>query len=184
MASSMLNSISISVSDDDSDDIAGRMRVRKKRKRLGFGSRSDAARRIFRMISRYWPFLIFVPAIVILLFFDLPSIGSKPEVKLGRDLAPEKKKIPSVRTRIVNGVRERKLLTYLRCLYIFHPLQICRVFMDIMQGVSVFFLLEKLLLYFFYCISVWRVLKLKMWARVLFLLPSPFDYDKYYIGKS
>ncbi|KAJ8621036.1 hypothetical protein MRB53_029565 [Persea americana] len=111
MASSMLNSISISVSDDESDEIAGRMRVRvrKKRKRLGFRARSDAVRRIVRMIVRYWPLLIFMPAILILLFFELPSIGSKPEVKQVPDLAVEKENMGNLdrpRTRMVNGVRE------------------------------------------------------------------------------
>lgn len=127
----MLNSISISVSDDESDEIAGRMRVRvrKKRKRLGFRARSDAVRRIVRMIVRYWPLLIFMPAILILLFFELPSIGSKPEVKQVPDLAVEKENMGNLdrpRTRMVNGVRERKFLAYFCCLYyMFHLFRIC-----------------------------------------------------------
>lgn len=149
----MLNSISISVSDDESDEIAGRMRVRvrKKRKRLGFRARSDAVRRIVRMIVRYWPLLIFMPAIVILLFFELPSIGSKPEVKQVPDLAIEKEKMGNLdrpRTRMVNGVRERKFLAY------FSVYIICFIFFEsALQEVSVF---KGKIFFFFHSILLGR----------------------------
>lgn len=126
------NSISISVSDEDSDEL-GRMRVRvrsRKRKKPVYRFKNELARRVVRKLVRYWAVLIFIAAAGLLLFeasrigrksglvvhsgfiqkpnivhsdhssMNKPSLEKKSEGNLNR-LDPT--------TRVVGGVRERKL---------------------------------------------------------------------------
>ncbi|GAV71606.1 DUF616 domain-containing protein [Cephalotus follicularis] len=132
MSSSMFNnnSISISVSDDDLDEL-GRMRVRVRRKRKKHGHRvkNEFARRLIRLLLRYWALLIFLPAAA-LLIFEVSRMPRKPSLevdsKLSADtrpslnnsrLSPAPKLINNKTnlnrldptTRIVAGVRDRCL---------------------------------------------------------------------------
>ncbi|KAL2894735.1 DNA-directed RNA polymerase subunit beta', partial [Bienertia sinuspersici] len=64
-------SISIPVSDEDSDEYTGRMRarVRKKRKKSqNFRLKAEFTRRLVRNLANWWPLLLCVPAMALLLF--------------------------------------------------------------------------------------------------------------------
>ncbi|OAY78845.1 hypothetical protein ACMD2_08162, partial [Ananas comosus] len=80
-SSSMLNSISISVSDDD--EFAGKMRVRVRQKRKKPDHhhhhlrRREILRRALRTVVRWWPLLLFLPAIALLLF-ESSKLGRSP----------------------------------------------------------------------------------------------------------
>ncbi|GAB4839401.1 hypothetical protein Ancab_028925 [Ancistrocladus abbreviatus] len=117
------NSISIAVSDDDSDDHAGRMRarVRRKRKKSALRSDQDFIRRLVRRLARWWPLLLFLPALALLLF-EASRIGRKPtsyqiDSRTSNPIflsPPEKKSDGNLNrlhptTRVVHGVRERCL---------------------------------------------------------------------------
>ncbi|XP_020093188.1 uncharacterized protein LOC109713489 isoform X2 [Ananas comosus] len=77
----MLNSISISVSDDD--EFAGKMRVRVRQKRKKPDHhhhhlrRREILRRALRTAVRWWPLLLFLPAIALLLF-ESSKLGRSP----------------------------------------------------------------------------------------------------------
>ncbi|XP_021718703.1 uncharacterized protein LOC110686399 [Chenopodium quinoa] len=65
------NSISIPVSDEDSDEYTARMRARVRRKRKkssNFRSNAELTRRIVRKLAKWWPLLVFLPAMALLLF--------------------------------------------------------------------------------------------------------------------
>lgn len=124
------SSISISISDDDSDELSRmRVRVRRKRKKLSYQVKSESTRRVIRFLVRYWPVLVFLP-VAGLLVFEATRIGRKPsfDSKLAENVEfdskleenfdlrsrdPENKTENLNRldpeTRIVRGVRERKL---------------------------------------------------------------------------
>lgn len=64
------NAISIPISDDDSDE-AGRVRVRVRRKRkksTHFRSEPEFTRRLIRKLAKWWPFLLLLLALALLLF--------------------------------------------------------------------------------------------------------------------
>ncbi|KAJ6844643.1 uncharacterized protein M6B38_290875 [Iris pallida] len=67
----MLSSFLILISDDDSDDLSGkkRARVRRKRKKHGHrGSVRGEVLRSLRFLRKWWPVLVFLPPIGLLLF--------------------------------------------------------------------------------------------------------------------
>ncbi|KAJ7958078.1 Protein of unknown function (DUF616) [Quillaja saponaria] len=129
------NSISISVSDEDEDeDELGRMRVRVRRKRKKPGNRvnNEFACRLIRNLSKYWMFLVFLPAAG-LLIFEASRIGKKPRLVVDSELNSLKEPVlfnselgtvstPPLeknsegnlnrldsKTRVVHGVRQRCL---------------------------------------------------------------------------
>nr|GMD12240.1 Forkhead box protein like [Ipomoea batatas] len=126
MASSMYNNgISITVSDDESDELAGRIRarVRRKRKKQGVRGKTDFTRRLIQLLLRWWPVLLCLLAVALLLF-EASRIGgnSSPQVR-NSDHLPRKKSVDTVVegkppgnlnrldpvTRARGGVRERCL---------------------------------------------------------------------------
>lgn len=111
----MFNSISVSVSDDDSDELSGKMRVRvrRKRKKLGFHARKDCLYRVFRKLIKWWPLLVFVPAIALLIFETSRLTGKPTEARVRKDprVVPDVKPEGNLgrlspMTRMVNGVRK------------------------------------------------------------------------------
>lgn len=123
------NSVSISVSDDDSDEL-GRMRVRvrsRKRKKPGYRFKNELARRVVRKLVRYWTLLIFLAAAGLLLleasrigsksssgFIQKPDVvhsnhGSTNSPSLDRKSEGNLNRLDPT-TRVVGGVRERKLI--------------------------------------------------------------------------
>ncbi|KAK9748352.1 hypothetical protein RND81_02G051800 [Saponaria officinalis] len=71
-------SMSIQVSDDDSDEHSGRiMRTRVRRKRKKFRSNTELTRRIVRQLAKWWPILVFLPALGLLLF-EASRLGARP----------------------------------------------------------------------------------------------------------
>ncbi|XP_019178540.1 PREDICTED: uncharacterized protein LOC109173711 [Ipomoea nil] len=126
MASSMYNNgISITVSDDESDELAGRIRarVRRKRKKHGVRGKTEFTRRVIQLLLRWWPVLLFLLALGLLLF-EASRIGGKssPQVR-NSDHLPRKKSVDTVVvgkppgnlnrldpvTHVRGGVRERCL---------------------------------------------------------------------------
>lgn len=115
MSSSVHNSISFSISDEESDEPAGKMKVqgRRKRKKPFFRSNRGFIDRALRLLARWWPLLIFVPAII-LLAFEASKLGRKQSevVKVDkRQLDSSQVQRTSLNrldptTRVVNGVRE------------------------------------------------------------------------------
>ncbi|XP_057973403.1 probable hexosyltransferase MUCI70 isoform X2 [Malania oleifera] len=118
-------SISISVSDEDSDEL-GKMRARVRRKRPKFGLRlrgkHELARRLLRMLVKWWAVLLFLLAVG-LLVFEASRIGRKPGPVMNSEVGVTKKFgfITEKRldggnlnrldptSRVVRGVRERCL---------------------------------------------------------------------------
>ncbi|WOL16422.1 hypothetical protein Cni_G25209 [Canna indica] len=109
----MLNSISIPVSDDD-EEVAGRTRIRPRhrRKKPGPRGRPDLLQRAARVMIRWWPALLFLPAIALLLFESL-RLGRKPPAEAGanlvtsaKDESPRNLNRLDPTTRVVSGVRE------------------------------------------------------------------------------
>lgn len=106
MPSSTIRSISITVSDEDGAAAAPTRRPRAGRRKAAarsFGERS------VRLLARWWPVLLLLPAIALLLFEASRLSGSPPAPaahvsSLGR-LDPT--------TRVVHGVREREFPTLL-----------------------------------------------------------------------
>lgn len=75
------NSVSIPVSDNELDDLERlRVRVRRKRKKPGNRAKNDLARRVLRVMLRYW-LVVFVLLAAALLLFEASRIG--PKSKLG-----------------------------------------------------------------------------------------------------
>lgn len=78
------NAISIPISDDDSDELAAermRVRVRRKRKKSShFRSEPELTRRIVRVLAKWWPFLLLVLALALLLF-EASRLTRKPRGK-------------------------------------------------------------------------------------------------------
>lgn len=65
------SSITIPVSDDDSDEYTTKMRYRNRRKRkksVSIRSNAELTRRVVRKIAKWWPLLLFLPAMALLLF--------------------------------------------------------------------------------------------------------------------
>ncbi|KAM0951547.1 hypothetical protein DsansV1_C03g0026741 [Dioscorea sansibarensis] len=123
MASSgMLNGVSISVSDSDPEDPPGRMRVRIRRKRRNphLPFKDGLLRRGLRRAVRWWPVLLFIPAIS-LLVFEASRLFGKPAVELRSTprFTVEEEPVGNLNrldpvTRVIHGVREP-------CLMILHP---------------------------------------------------------------
>lgn len=108
----MFNSISISVSDDESDELSGKMRVRvhRKRKKLGFRGKNDCFITLFRKLIKWWPVLVFAPAIA-LLIFETSRLTGKPVENSVKKVVPEIRSESNLgrlspMTRMVHGVRE------------------------------------------------------------------------------
>ncbi|ONK74595.1 uncharacterized protein A4U43_C03F8110 [Asparagus officinalis] len=99
-----MNNISISISDEESDELAGKLRarVRRKRKKLGFRGKNNLIRRIFRVSRRWWPVLLFLPAIALLLF-EISKLAVKPQEE-GKFSDPEPVKQAKVSTEPVKEV--------------------------------------------------------------------------------
>ncbi|KAJ0961077.1 hypothetical protein J5N97_000978 [Dioscorea zingiberensis] len=126
MASSgMLNSVSISVSDSDSEDPPGRMRVRirKKRRNPRLRLKDELLRRALRRAVMWWPVLLFIAAIPLLLF-EISRLFGKPSVEPRSTSRPSLEEEPVGNlnrldpvTRLIHGVREP-------CLAILHPEEI------------------------------------------------------------
>lgn len=116
MSSSVFNAVSISVSDSDSDETAAKLRVRarRRRKRPGIHGNAGISRRIVRTAVRWWPVLLFVPAVV-LLVFEVSRTGGKSaegggplEVVVHEEDSRGKLNRLDPTMRVVNGVRERE----------------------------------------------------------------------------
>lgn len=74
------NSISIPDSDEDSDEYNARMRVRVRRKRkksANIRSNAELTRRVVRKLAKWWPLLLFLPAMALLLF-EASRLGRRP----------------------------------------------------------------------------------------------------------
>lgn len=122
MASSgMLNTVSISVSDSDPEDPPGRMRVRIRRKRRNphLPFKDGLLRRALRRAVRWWPLLLFIPAIS-LLVFEASRLFGKPAVELRSTPTSTMEEEPVGNlnrldpvTRVIHGVRERKSVEFL-----------------------------------------------------------------------
>jgi hypothetical protein len=98
MPSSTIRSISITVSDDDGA-AAGPRRIRAGRRKAA----RSLGQRAVRLLARWWPVLLLLPAIALLLF-EASRLSSSPALappvsSLGR-LDPT--------TRLVHGVRKRE----------------------------------------------------------------------------
>lgn len=117
------NGISITVSDDESDELTGRIRarVRRKRKKQGIRGKTEFTRRVIQLLLKWWPVLLFLLAVALLLF-EASRIGgnSGPEVR-NSDNLPRKKSVVTVVgkppgnlnrldpvTHVRGGVRERE----------------------------------------------------------------------------
>jgi hypothetical protein len=112
MPSSTIRSISITVSDED-----GAAAAAAPTRRPRGGRRKAAARglgqRAARLVARWWPVLLLLPAVALLLFEASRLRGSPPAPaahasSLGR-LDPT--------TRLVRGVREREFPPYSDSIY-------------------------------------------------------------------
>ncbi|KAJ6806567.1 uncharacterized protein M6B38_289455 [Iris pallida] len=117
----MINSVSISISDDDSDDHSGRKRSRVRRKRKKHwhrGSiRGEVLRRSLRLLRRWWPVIIFLPAIGLLLF-EASKLATDRKAEAGTkrvgisDPEPARNSPPANLnrldpvTRVIGGVRQ------------------------------------------------------------------------------
>jgi hypothetical protein len=104
MPSSTIRSISITVSDDDGAAAAPTRRPRAVRRKAAARS---LGQRSVRLVARWWPVLLLLPAVALLLFeasrLRASSPGPAPPVSsLGR-LDPT--------THLVHGVREREFPT-------------------------------------------------------------------------
>ncbi|XP_041010513.1 probable hexosyltransferase MUCI70 [Juglans microcarpa x Juglans regia] len=122
MSSSTVNhpTISITVSDEESDDRSRLLRARRKRrKQHSLSSRSktnkDLLVRALRKVVRWWPIILFVPAMGLLLF-EVSRVFEKqpdPSVTLvpsfGRKVSVGNLNRSDPRTRAVHGGRERCL---------------------------------------------------------------------------
>lgn len=131
------NSVSISVSDNELDDLERmRVRARRKRKKPGNRDKNELARRVFRIILKYWVVVFFLLALSLLLFeatrigrksrletksevagstrptIDEPVIGTEKKSDLDSKPDGNLNRLDPV-TRKVAGVRERKLATTL-----------------------------------------------------------------------
>ncbi|WVZ68836.1 hypothetical protein U9M48_017724 [Paspalum notatum var. saurae] len=101
MPSSAIRSISITVSDDDGAAAAPTRRPRAGRRKAAARS---LGQRAVRLVTRWWPVLLILPAVALLLFEasrlrGSPPAPATPVSSLGR-LDPT--------TRLVHGVRERE----------------------------------------------------------------------------
>ncbi|XP_074565731.1 putative hexosyltransferase MUCI70 [Curcuma longa] len=109
----MLNSVSVSIS-EDGGDVAGmtRVRPRHKRKKPRPGGRREILPRAARTAIRWWPVLLFLPAIVLL--FEISRVVRKLPDDDRPNLSASSKEEESPRnlnrldrmTRVVHGVRE------------------------------------------------------------------------------
>lgn len=126
------NGVAISISDDEADEL-GRMRARARRKRkkhTGPRVRAEWTRRVKRLLVKYWFFLVLVPAAGLLLFeasrigrgtspadnrgSDVESVRMRSDSQTSRKPNLEKRSEGNLNrldptTRVVGGVRERKL---------------------------------------------------------------------------
>lgn len=116
----MYNSISISVSDDDSDEKT-KVRARRKRRKSSWRGKNELAQRLFRILLKWWPVLLFLP-FAGLLVFEASRIGRKPSLVVETEPNSHRKTGPVVEnksegnlnrldptTHMVGGVRERCL---------------------------------------------------------------------------
>ncbi|XP_022133586.1 uncharacterized protein LOC111006123 [Momordica charantia] len=80
------NSVSIPVSDNEFDEVERmRVRARRKRKKLGSRVKNELARRVFRMMLRYWLVVFFLIAAG-LLIFEATRIGRKSRMEAKSEL--------------------------------------------------------------------------------------------------
>ncbi|KAG6711544.1 hypothetical protein I3843_05G053000 [Carya illinoinensis] len=142
MSSSTVNhsTISITVSDEESDDRSRLLRARRKRRKQYYlSSRSktkkDLLVRALRKVVRWWPIILFVPAIGLLLF-EVSRVFEKqpdPSVTLvpnfGRKVSVGNLNRSDPRTRAVHGGRER-------CLKILPPEELERLEIPSVQSSS------------------------------------------------
>lgn len=137
------NSVSIPVSDNELDDMERmRVRVRRKRKKQGNRVNNELAPRVFKMMLKYWLVVFFLLAAGLLLF-EATKIGQNSRLETKSEFAAtttpklDDSKLETVKesgldkkpdgnlnrldpvTRMVNGVRERKLLSTLKFLFVF-----------------------------------------------------------------
>ncbi|XP_022941376.1 uncharacterized protein LOC111446685 [Cucurbita moschata] len=81
------NSVSISVSDNELDDLERmRVRARRKRKKPGNRDKNELARRVFRIILKYWVVVFFLLALSLLLF-EATRIGRKSRLETKSEVA-------------------------------------------------------------------------------------------------
>ncbi|XP_050267336.1 probable hexosyltransferase MUCI70 [Quercus robur] len=114
------NGVSISVSDEEECDELGRTRarVRRKRKKPSYRAKSELAQRVIRWLVKYWLFLVFVPATVLLLY-EASRVGRKTSPEIDSKHSSERARVEKrpmmnlnrlePKYRFVHGVRERCL---------------------------------------------------------------------------
>lgn len=124
------SSVSIPVSDNELDDMERmRVRVRRKRKKQGNRVNNELAPRVFRMMLKYWLVVFFLLAAGLLLF-EATKIGqnsrleTKSELETDKESGLDKKPDGNLNrldpvTRMVAGVRKRKLSSTLKFLFVF-----------------------------------------------------------------
>ncbi|KAL3505245.1 hypothetical protein ACH5RR_035086 [Cinchona calisaya] len=117
------NSVSITVSDDSSDEHAGKLRARvrrkKPKKKFGFRGKTEFTRKLIKLLLKWWPVLLFLPAAALLIFevsrisgkTSSPGGNSEPVTHKNPDPHLEKKQQGNLNrldhvTRVVHGVRE------------------------------------------------------------------------------
>lgn len=131
MGSSMLNNnISISVPDDDDEDPSTRVRApaRRKRKKLGPRGRPDLTRIIFSKLFKWWPALLLLLAVALLVYEAFKIGGSErrspPRYNITGNVATQGSNTKPLgnlnklepTTRVVGGVRERASYFFLSVL--------------------------------------------------------------------
>lgn len=86
------NSLSIPVTDDQPDEFGSKMRSRPRRKRRKseFRGKSELANRTCKQLTRWWPVLLFVSA-VLLLVFEASKLGWRSNTIKSELGTPEKK---------------------------------------------------------------------------------------------
>lgn len=121
--------IAITVSDEEPDAIAGKYRVRGRRRRRsslgaagggGGGSDSELFRWIQRKVIRWWMFLFFVPALIVLVLessrmerkIPITVVNVKKDNKMNVEVVHGNLNRLDPTTRIVAGMRRRKILVF------------------------------------------------------------------------
>ena len=120
------NGVSITVSDEEECDELGRKRarVRRKRKKPSYRAKSELAQRVIRWLVKYWLFLVYVPATVLLLY-EASRVGRKTSPEIASKHSSERARVEKrplmnlnrldPKYRFVHGVRERKSVLKFLC---------------------------------------------------------------------
>ncbi|CAH1422208.1 unnamed protein product [Lactuca virosa] len=115
------NSVSIPVTDDLPDEFGGKMRSRPRRKRRKseFRGKSELANRTCKQLTRWWPVLLFVAA-VLLLVFEASKLGWRSST-IKSDLDTREKKPNVVVSPVKKSEGNLNRLDAPRCLKLLPP---------------------------------------------------------------